>query len=67
MSNPRNEPSSVPSREPTNDRLNDQTKNQRLEWNAELSQVLSSKQVKYSLSNKQDAELRSKITVTQNT
>jgi hypothetical protein len=63
MSNPTNEPSCIPSCK----RTNDQTTNQRLEWNAELSNVLSSKQVKYSLSKKQDAELPSMITVTQNT
>jgi len=43
MSNPTNEPSCFPSCEPTNDRINDQTTIQRLEWNAELSNVLSSK------------------------
>jgi hypothetical protein len=43
MSNPTNEPSFFPSRKPTNDRINDQTTIQRLEWNAELSNVLSSK------------------------
>ena len=63
MSNPTNEPSCIPSCK----RTNDQTTNQRLEWNAELSNVLSSKQVKYSLSKNQDAELLSTITVTQNT
>ncbi len=46
--------------------LNGQTTNQRLEWNAELSNVLSSRQVKYSLSQK-DAELPSRITDSQNT
>ena len=44
MSNPTNEPSCFPYREPTNDWINDQTTIQRLEWNAELSNVLSSKQ-----------------------
>ena len=63
MSYPTNEPSRVPSHK----RTNDQTTNQRLEWNAELSNVLSSKQVKCSLLKKQDAELPSTVTVTQNT
>jgi hypothetical protein len=53
MSNPTNEPLC----EPTNDEINDQTTNQRLEWDAELPDILSSKQGKYSLSQKQDAEL----------
>jgi hypothetical protein len=43
--------------------LNGQTTNQRLEWDAELPNILSPKQGKYSLSQKQDAELPSKITI----
>ena len=45
-SNPTIEPICVPTCEPTNERMkmNKQTTNQRLEWNAELSSVLSSKQ-----------------------
>ncbi len=66
-SNPTIKPSRVPSRKPTSDQMNDQTTNRRLEWNAELSNVLSSKRVKYSLSSRQDANLSSKTTVTQNT
>ena len=42
--------------------LNGQPANQRLEWDAELPNILSSKQGKYSLLQKQDAELPSKIT-----
>jgi hypothetical protein len=38
-----------------------------MDLNAELPNILSSKQVKYSLSQKQDAELPSKITDMQNT
>jgi len=40
-----------------------QTTNQRLEWNAELPDILSQKRGKYSLSQKQDAELPNKITI----
>jgi hypothetical protein len=48
---------------PTNDQMvNDQTTNQRLEWDADLPTILSSKQGKCSLSQKQDAELPNKIT-----
>jgi hypothetical protein len=43
MSNPTNEPSCFPYRKPTNDQINDQTTIQRLEWNAELSNIHSSK------------------------
>jgi hypothetical protein len=57
MSNPTNEPSCEPIREPT----------KRMDLDAELPNNLSSKQVKYSLSQKQHAELPSKITDTQNT
>jgi hypothetical protein len=42
-SNPMIKPSRVPSCEPTSDQMNDQTTNRRLECNAELSNVLSSK------------------------
>jgi hypothetical protein len=57
MSNPTNEPSCGPSCEPTN----------RIDLDAELPNNLSSKGVKYRLSQKQDAELPSKITDMQNT
>ncbi len=64
MSDPTNEPSRKPRCESTNDRMfNDQTTNQRLEWDAELPNVLSQKQGKYSLSQKQDAEFPNKITI----
>ena len=64
MSNPTNEPSREPIREPTNDQMiNDQTTIPRLEWDAELPNILSPKRGKYSLSQKQDAELPSKITI----
>ena len=43
--------------------LNGQTTNQRLEWDAELPNILSPKQGTYSLLQKQDAELPSKITI----
>jgi hypothetical protein len=44
MSDPTNEPSREPRCEPTNDRMfNDQTTNQRLEWDAELPNILSQK------------------------
>jgi hypothetical protein len=69
MSDPTNEPSHEPMCEPTNDPMvNDQTTNQRLEWDAELPNILSLKQGKYSLSQKQDAELPSMIaiSITQN-
>ena len=59
MSNPTNEPSREPIREPTDD----QTTNQRLEWDAELTNILSPKRGKYSLSQKLDAELPSKIAI----
>ena len=55
MSNPKNEPSREPISEPT----------KRINLDAELPSSLSSKQIKYSLSHKQDAELPSKITDTQ--
>jgi hypothetical protein len=42
--------------------LNGQTTNQRLEWDTELPSIISSKQEKYNLLQKQDAELPSKIT-----
>jgi hypothetical protein len=64
MHDPKNKPSYEPKCEPTNDQMaNDQTTNQRLEWDAELPNILSPKQGKYSLSHKQDAELPSKITI----
>jgi hypothetical protein len=44
MSNPTNEPSREPIRDPTND----QTTNPRLEWDAELLNILSPKRRKYS-------------------
>jgi hypothetical protein len=44
MSDPTNEPSREPTCEPTNDQMvNDQPTNQRLEWDAELPNILSSK------------------------
>jgi len=43
--------------------VNDQTTNQRLEWDAELPKFLSPKRGKYSLSQKQDTELPSKIAI----
>ena len=43
--------------------VNDQTTNQRLEWDAELPNILSQKQGKYGLSQKQDAEFPCKITI----
>ncbi len=43
MSDPTKEPSHTLSRKPTSDQMNDQTTNRRLEWNAELPNVLSSK------------------------
>jgi hypothetical protein len=64
MSDPTNEPSREPTCEPTNDPMvNDQTSNQRLEWDAELLNILSPKRGKYSLSQKLDAELPSKIAI----
>ncbi len=64
MSDPTNEPSLEPRCEPTNDQMvNDQTTNQRLEWDAELPNILPPKRGKYSLSQKQDAELPSKIAI----
>jgi hypothetical protein len=64
MSNPTNEPSREPICEPTNDQMiNDQTTIPRLEWDAELPNILLPKRGKYSLSQKQDAELPSKITI----
>ena len=49
MSNPKNKPSREPTCEPTNDSMvNDQTTNQRLEWDAELPNILSPKRGKYS-------------------
>jgi hypothetical protein len=64
MRGPTNKPSREPRCEPTNDRMfNNQTTNQRLEWDAELSNILSPKRGMYSLSQKQDqdAELSNKI------
>ncbi len=44
MSNPTSKPSSDSRFKPTDDqRVNDQTTNQRLEWNAELLNILSQK------------------------
>jgi len=43
--------------------INDQTTIPRLEWDAELPNIHSPKRGKYSLSQKQDAELPSKITI----
>jgi len=64
MSNSKNKPSREPTCEPTNDQMvNDQTTNQRLEWDAEHPNILSPKRGKYSLSQKQDTELPSKITI----
>ena len=64
MSNPKNKPSREPTCEPTNDSMvNDQITNQRLEWDAELPNILSPKQGKCSLLQKQDAELPSKINI----
>jgi hypothetical protein len=61
---PMSKPTNEPSVKPTNDRMvNDQTTNQRLEWDAELPNILSLKRGKYSLSQKQDAELPNKITI----
>jgi hypothetical protein len=57
MSNPTNEPSRKPILKPT----------KRMDLDAELLNNLLSKRVKYNLSQKQDAELPSKITDTQNT
>ena len=63
MSNPTNEPIREPTCEPTNDSMvNDQTTDQRLE-DAELPNILSPKRGKYSLSQKLDAELPSKIAI----
>jgi len=51
MSDPTNEPSREPKCKTTNDPMvNDQTTNQRLEWDAELPNILLPKQEKYSLS-----------------
>ncbi len=62
MSNPKNKPSREPTCEPTNDPMvNDQTTNQRLEWDAELPNILSPKQGKYSLSQKQDDHDKIKV------
>ena len=64
MSNPTSEPSSEPRFKPNDDQtVNDQTTNQRLEWDAELPNILSQKQGKYGLSQKQDAEFPCKITI----
>jgi hypothetical protein len=52
MSDPTNDPSHEPTREPT----------KRMDLDAELPSNFSSKQVKYSLSPKQDAELPREIT-----
>jgi hypothetical protein len=49
MSNSKNKPSREPTCEPTNDSMvNDQTTNPRLEWDAELPNILSPKRGKYS-------------------
>ena len=56
MNDPTNEPSREPTHEPT----------KRMDLDAELPSNLSSKRLKYSLSQKQDAELPSKIIDTQN-
>jgi len=59
--NSKNEPSREP---PTNDQMiNDQTTIPRLEWDTALPNILLPKQGEYSLSQKQDAELPSKITI----
>jgi hypothetical protein len=64
MSDPTSEPSRELTCEPTNDQMvDDQTANQRLEWDAELPNILSPKRGKYSLLQTQDAELPSKITI----
>jgi len=64
LEEPLSKPTNEPTVEPTNDRMvNDQTTNQRLEWDAELPNILSPKRGKYSLSQKQDAELPSKIAI----
>ena len=64
MSNPMNEPSCEPMCEPTNDQMvDDQTTNQRLEWDAELPNILSPKREKYGLLQKQDAKLPRRITI----
>ncbi len=64
MSDPTNEPSRKPTCEPTNDQMvDDQTTNQRLKWDAELPNILSPKQEKYGLLQKQDAKLPRKITI----
>ena len=61
---PMSKPTNEPTVEPTNDQMvNDQTTIPRLEWDAELPNILSPKRGKYSLSQKQDAELPSKITI----
>jgi hypothetical protein len=56
MSYPTNEPSFKPISKPI----------KQVDLDAELSNILSSKRVKYSLSQKQDAKLLSKITDKQN-
>ncbi len=64
MSDPTSEPSHKQTFKPTDDQMvNDQTTNQRLDWDAELHNNLSPKQGKYGLSQKQDAELPRKITI----
>ncbi len=51
MSVPTSEPSCESACKPTNDQMvNNQTTNQRLEWGAELPNILSQKRAKYSLS-----------------
>ncbi len=57
MNDPTNEPSREPTHEPT----------KRMDLDAELPSNISSKWVKYSLSQKQDAELLSNIIDTQDT
>jgi hypothetical protein len=64
MSDPTNEPSREQICKPTNDQMiNDQTTIPRLEWGAELPNILSPKRGKYSPSQKQDAELPNKNTI----
>jgi len=64
LSKSTNEPSHELIREPTNDQMiNAQTTIPRLEWDAGLPNILSPKRGKYSLSQKQDAELTSKLTI----
>ena len=57
MNDPTNEPSREPTHEPT----------KRMDLDAQLPNILSSTRVKYSLSQKQEAELPSKLTDLTNT